>query len=130
MNEYNLSVGKRLQNIRKTFNEGTKLSANQFAHLLGTTRDKIVNYENGRSSVPVSILYSLYLRGINPVYLISGDGEIYAENTAGQLIRERMESMEKEKNRKKRIFRLDDDKYKEENNIYKSAAGRINNKKH
>lgn len=129
MIDYNLSVGKRLQEIRKTFNEGTKLSASQFAHLLGTTRDKITNYENGRSSLPVSVLYSLYLRGINPVYIISGDGEIYADNAAGERIRKRIEQKKENEIRKKNIFRLDDEKYKENQNIYKSAAGRIKTNK-
>jgi transcriptional regulator with XRE-family HTH domain len=125
MDEYNSIVGKRLQEIRKSFNEGTKLSVSQFAHLLGTTRDKITNYENGRSALPVSILYALYIRGISPVYIISGDGHIYADNTAGNLLKERIESKKSESNLRKDIFRLDDERYRVSRDVYKSAAGKI-----
>lgn len=125
MDEYNKIVGERLLHIRSIFNEGTKLSANQFAHLLGTTRDKITNYENGRSAVPLSLLYSLYLRGINPIYIISGEGSIYADNNAGSILKSRIENTQINEIPKSNIFYLDDDKYLNKNKTYKVAAGRI-----
>lgn len=90
MSEYDKKVGERLQSIRSIFNEGAKLSARQFAYLLNTTRDRIANYETGRSSIPVSVLYSLYIRGINPVYLISGEGSLFAENEAGRVFKQKI----------------------------------------
>ncbi len=70
--------------IRNVFNEGGKLTADQFAFLLGETRDKITNYELGRASIPIRLLYELYNRGINPIYLITGEGSCFAANKAGQ----------------------------------------------
>jgi len=73
-----------LRLIRNVFNEGGKLTADQFAFLLGETRDKITNYELGRASIPIRLLYELYNRGINPIYLITGEGSCFAANKAGQ----------------------------------------------
>lgn len=83
MNDYNIEVGRRLKLIRNVFNEGGKLTADQFAFLLGETRDKITNYELGRASVPIRLLYELFNRGINPIYIITGEGSIFAQNSAG-----------------------------------------------
>ncbi len=83
MNDYNLEVGKRLRIVRNIFNEGGKLTADQFAFLMGETRDKITNYELGRAAVPVRLLLELYNRGINPVYIISGEGSVFTETTTG-----------------------------------------------
>lgn len=95
MENYNLEIGKRLKNIRMIFNEGAKLSSEQFAYLLGETGDKIRNFELGRSALPVRVLYNLYLRGINPVYVISGDGSMFADNEAGVEFKRKVESKRK-----------------------------------
>ncbi|HAW08941.1 MAG TPA: hypothetical protein DCW42_07245 [Bacteroidetes bacterium] len=84
MDEVNQAIGKRLRIIRSIFNEGGKLSAQQFAFLLNETRDKIISYELGRSSLPVRLLIELYNRGINIIWLLTGDGEIFAKNEAGR----------------------------------------------
>lgn len=84
MNDYNNEVGRRLRLIRNVFNEGGKLTADQFAFLLGETRDKITNYELGRASIPIRLLFELYNRGINPIYLITGEGSCFAANKAGR----------------------------------------------
>ncbi|MDT3739754.1 MAG: helix-turn-helix transcriptional regulator [Candidatus Kapabacteria bacterium] len=83
MSTFSEEVGERLKQIRFIFNEGGKLSADQFAFILGETRDKIANYELGRAGLPVRVLFELYKRGINPVYIISGEGSIFADNYAG-----------------------------------------------
>ena len=79
----NQGIGNRLREIRALFNEGGKISAAQFAYLLNTTRDKIANYELGRSALPLEIVYLLYQRGINPIYLICGEGSMFASNAEG-----------------------------------------------
>ncbi|MGE5478995.1 MAG: hypothetical protein ACM3U1_01050 [Chloroflexota bacterium] len=84
---FNKLVGLRLREARMIFNEGARLSAEQFAYLLSETRDRITNYELGRSALPVRIVYELYRRGISPVYLVSGEGEIFAKNAAGKALK-------------------------------------------
>lgn len=88
MENINRNIGKRLRIVRHIFNEGTKLSAEQFAHLLDITRDKLINYEIGRAAMPVALLYNLYKRGINPVYIISGDGSVFANNAEGNRLQQ------------------------------------------
>lgn len=90
MASYPEQCGERLKKIRFIFNEGGKLSADQFAFLLGESRDKIANYELGRAGLPIRVLLELYKRGINPVYLISGDGSIFADNNEGVNLRNRI----------------------------------------
>ncbi|GAB1370729.1 hypothetical protein MASR1M45_07910 [Candidatus Kapaibacterium sp.] len=87
MDKYYEDVGKRLRQIRHIFNEGGKLSADQFAYLLGESRDRITNYELGRAAVPLRLLHELYLRGISPVFLISGEGPLFADNFNGKNFR-------------------------------------------
>ncbi len=91
MENLNKEIGERIRFIRSIFNEGGKLSANQFAHLLGETVHKILNYESGRVAVPPSFLLNLYKRGINPIFIISGEGSIFAPNTAGIELRRKIE---------------------------------------
>jgi len=80
----NPGIGTRLREIRALFNEGGRISAAQFAYLLNTTRDKIANYESGRSALPLEMVYLLYQRGINPIYLICGEGSMFASNAEGK----------------------------------------------
>jgi len=84
MDEYQKQVGLRLRHIREIMNEGSKLSAEQFAYLVNETGDRIRNYELGRASIPIRLLYNLYNRGINPNFIITGDGKFFAENEEGQ----------------------------------------------
>lgn len=92
MDEINKKIGKRLRQIRNIANEGTKLSARQFAYLLDETPDKILNYENGRASISVKLLINLYYRGFNPVYILIGEGSVFADNEAGIELRRRFEN--------------------------------------
>ena len=102
---YNNIVGKRLSEVRKIFNEGGEIPITQFAFLLSESRDKLSNYENGRSAIPIKLLHELYIRGINPIYILSGEGEVFADNNAGEIfraqIKKRIES--EETNKHKRI---------------------------
>lgn len=86
----NIEIGLRLREVRSIFNEGTKLSSEQFGYLLNETRDKILNYELGRAAVPLRVLIELYKRGISPIYLLTGDGDIFAQNTQGKILKERI----------------------------------------
>jgi hypothetical protein len=91
MYNYNQILGRRLKDIRMIINEGGKLSGDQFGYILGETRDNIANYETGRAGVPIRLLHELYKRGINPVYIISGEGSIFAENDAGRKFKAKLE---------------------------------------
>ena len=104
MENINKEIGKRLKKVREIMNEGGKLSAEQFAYLLGETRDKIANYESGRASLPVRVLYELYNRGINPQFLLSGEGSIFADNTAGKEFERKIN----ERNSKIKKFSIND----------------------
>lgn len=92
MSGSNLEIGLRLKEIRNMFNEGSKLSAEQFAYLLEETGDRIRNYELGRAGIPVRLLYNLYFRGINPIYVITGEGSIFAPNSKGKELKRQIES--------------------------------------
>ncbi len=100
MNDLKNSIGKRLREIRNIFLEGDKVSARQFANALGETKDNIANYENGRANIPNRLLLRLYERGFNPIYILSGEGSIFAENENGDTLKEKIDT---KKNRKATI---------------------------
>lgn len=80
-------IGKRLRIIRENYIiPGVKLSANQLAKMLNSTADKILNYERGLSNIPNSILISLYQLGINPIYILTGEENIFANNDNGRIL--------------------------------------------
>jgi transcriptional regulator with XRE-family HTH domain len=83
-NDYLKNIGQRLRFVRSIFNEGKKLSTEQFAHLLGESRDNIANYEHARASVPARVLIELYKRGINPTWVLTGDGDVFTNNLQGK----------------------------------------------
>lgn len=117
MSDSNIDIGARLKEVRNLMNEGSKLSAEQFAYLLEETGDRIRNYELGRAGVPVRLLYNLYYRGINPNYIITGEESIFANNSPGKKLRSKIEE---------RIDRSNTMKLVKENEdlITKAAAGR------
>ena len=90
MENLNREIGKRLRQIRSVTNEGSKLSARQFAHLMNETADKILNYEVGRAAVSVQLLINLYYRGFNPVYILTGEGSMFADNEKGREFRSKL----------------------------------------
>lgn len=83
MDELTKIIGKRLKFIRHIFNEGGKLSVEQFAYILDETGDKMRNYELGRATLPNRVLYTLHYRGINSTFLITGEGEPFNLTPAG-----------------------------------------------
>jgi len=125
--EYLKHIGRRLRIVRSIFNEGSKLSTEQFAYLLGESRDNIANYEHARASVPVRVLLELYCRGINPTWIITGEGSIFADNEAGRLFRNRLELRNINISE---IIKVEQVKYDENQaiGVLKVAAGRIRNK--
>lgn len=80
--------GERLKEIRMLFNEGSKLSAAQFGFLLDESPDKIRNYELGRTQISIGLLYKLYKRGINPIYIITGEGNLFTNSETGKELRQ------------------------------------------
>src|SRR5690606_18123630 len=113
MEPNNKKVGIRLREIREIFHDGVKLTADQFAFLLDETGDKIRNYETGRATISIRLLISLYKQGINPTYLITGEGNIFADNEAG-------------KNRQNAIrLNYEKGKLEDDNKIILAAAGKL-----
>ena len=139
MNNLNKEIGMRLKTIRTIFNEGKKLSASQFGYLVEESEDNIRNYEQGRAGVPVRLLYNLYQRGINPVFIIAGEGNRFAINEAGRLFKEKIESRSTVVRQSTVAGNVEiissavqhEQQYKKEilTPIYKVAAGKIEYKK-
>jgi hypothetical protein len=125
MENLNKNIGKRLKEVRMLFNEGDWLSGDQFGHLLGVSGDKIRNYESGRSAVPVRLLAELYRRGINPVFLIAGEGSVFADNEEGRRMAHRIDGR-KDRPDVVRIAR-GADLYEADldHGVHRAAAGRI-----
>ncbi len=92
MNILNKQIGARLRLIRSIFNEGGKLSAEQFAYLLNQNTDKILNYELGRAAVPLELLIILYERGYNPTFILTGKESIFANNSEGKKRKKELEN--------------------------------------
>lgn len=103
---------------------GIKLSATQLAAILDSSNDKISNYERGISAVPNQILVGLYHAGINPVYLLTGEGDIYASNPEGRRLAEKFAEQQSKVNIIHNVHHADID---EKNSIrtMKAAAGKI-----
>ncbi len=102
MNDLKKEIGKRLREIRLVFLDGAKVSASQFAEALGETKDNIANYENGRANAPNRLLLSLYKRGFNPAYILSGEGSMFADNEKGRELKKIVESKKKGKKEKEK----------------------------
>lgn len=92
MNKLKSEIGARLRLIRSIFNEGGKLSAEQFAYLLNQNTDKILNYELGRASIPLELLINLYERGYNPIFILTGKESIFANNSEGKKRKRELEA--------------------------------------
>lgn len=125
--DYLKEIGKRLRFVRSIFNEGSKLSTEQFAYLLGETRDNIANYEHARASIPARVLIELYHRGINPTWLLTGEGDIFANNKPGKDFRSRLERRNINANEISRLALLHYDE-SQTMSVLKVAAGRRKNK--
>ncbi|MDR0927798.1 MAG: helix-turn-helix domain-containing protein [Ignavibacteria bacterium] len=124
-NDLNSLIGLRVKAFRCVFNEGMKLTSEQFSHLLDITREQLGNYENGRSNLPVSVLLKLYKRGANPVYIISGEGDLFANNKVGIDLRNRI--LQKEVNYMESVTLITKEPMKADIKMtkIKAAAGKI-----
>lgn len=86
MEEINRVIGKRLQDVRRIYNNGFRCSVEQLASEIGESASNIRNYECGKAGIPNRVLLALYHKGINPIYIISGEGKIFAPNEAGSAL--------------------------------------------
>ncbi len=85
MREEVKKIGTRLKQVRELLKaDGVPLTAASLASRLGVSRDSVTNYETGRAVMPVDILLKLYELGINPVFMLTGDGSLLADNPAGR----------------------------------------------
>lgn len=125
----NKEIGARLRLIRFLFNEGGKLSAEQFGYLIGYSTDKILNYELGRASVPIELLIELYHRGFNPIFLLTGKESIFARNNAGKKRKKDLEKRGIDPNKlasQDVLFTSSIEKNKAKFPVLRAAAGMIN----
>jgi len=90
MGELQKKIGERLREIRQIFLEGDKVSTRQFANALGEKKDSITNYEMGKAGIPNRLLQKLYERGFNPIYVVTGEGSIFADNDRGKTIKDKI----------------------------------------
>ena len=88
----NKQIGNRIKAVRSIYNEGVRLTVEQFAHLLDITNDQLLNYESGRSTLPMNILYELYKRGVNPYFIVTGEKDALADNKIGNELRQKMKA--------------------------------------
>ncbi len=126
-NDYLKNIGQRLRFVRSIFNEGKKLSTEQFAHLLGESRDNIANYEHARASVPARVLIELYKRGINPTWVLTGDGDVFTNNLQGKQRRKLMKERGIDMSEIKELAKVEFEEHKEVK-VLKVAAGKIKNR--
>ncbi len=68
-------IGERIKEIRKTLG----LSQEQFSQKLGTSRRSVSKYETGDNALPDQVKLKLYDLGVNPTWLLSGEGSIFVE---------------------------------------------------
>jgi len=90
MGELQKKIGERLREIRQIFLEGDKVSTRQFANALAEKKDSITNYEMGKAGIPNRLLLKLYERGFNPVYVLTGEGSMFADNDKGRLLKDKI----------------------------------------
>ncbi|MCX8055175.1 MAG: helix-turn-helix domain-containing protein [Ignavibacteria bacterium] len=126
-NDYLKNIGQRLRFVRSIFNEGKKLSTEQFAHLLGESRDNISNYEHARASVPARVLIELYRRGINPTWVLTGEGDVFANNLPGKQRRKLLKQRGIDIIEIKELAKVEFEEHKEVK-VLKVAAGKIKNR--
>ena len=89
MDDLNRIIGKRLQEVRRIYNNGFRCSVEQLASEISETPANIRNYECGKAGIPNRVLVALYRNGINPIYILTGDGTPYAPNDEGKALESR-----------------------------------------
>ncbi len=88
MHDLAKEIGIRLRNIRQIAAGGQGLTSDEFGLLLEETGERIRNYETGRTLLNVKLLIKLYDIGYNPIYILKGEGSIFADNEQGKLIKD------------------------------------------
>ncbi|MCX7737660.1 MAG: hypothetical protein N2319_13245 [Candidatus Kapabacteria bacterium] len=122
MKNLNKEIGARLKEVRKIYNGGYKATIEQFAALLGESKYNLTNYENGKASLPVRVLKVLYDIGINPLYIINGYGSKFADNEAGNKLKEKIEFQNEQE---KDYSKMTSEELLEQAKILSVAAGNI-----
>jgi hypothetical protein len=89
-------IGKRLKDMRNIFNNGYKCSIEQFSEVLSESKYNISNYELGKANIPNRTLNSLYSVGINPIFILTGEGDAFAPNQAGKDLKEKCQKADKQ----------------------------------
>ncbi len=84
MKNLQIDIGSRLKEIRTRYYSKHKLSVADFAEELAESKFNIANYERGIANVTNKVLVALYEKGFNPTYILTGEGSIFADNTAGK----------------------------------------------
>ena len=84
MKNLQIEIGNRLKEIRTNYFSKHKLSVADFAEEMAESKFNIANYERGIANIPNRLLVALYEKGFNPIYILSGEGNIFAENQAGK----------------------------------------------
>lgn len=112
------NISKRLKEVReKVFMNGVKLSTAQFAQLLNLSESKLRNYELGRSNIPVELIVKLYHKGINPIYLLTGEASVFADNSAGEQLSRRVNQPINSANSSQYLVHENQENYKSEKNF-------------
>ena len=125
MQNLHKEIGKRLKEVRNIYFRGEKLSARLFAKATGETRDNITNYENGRAGVPARLLVNLYQNGYNPIYILTGDGMMYAENEEGKKLLSESQLKNNVKPNVVNIYKSRSKAKKEKFDVIRAAAGKL-----
>ncbi len=73
MDNLKKNIGRRLKEVRLFVFDGMTVS--HFAEILHEKSANISNYEQGKANIPNRVLVELYYRGINPIYILTGEGE-------------------------------------------------------
>lgn len=113
-----IEIGKRLREVRLHYLENIKLSIPDFALELGESKYNIANYERGIANIPNRLLVSLYEKGFNPIYILTGEGSMFAQNNAGRARLNKVKNSET-------LSENEENALKEKLNTIKVAAGDI-----
>jgi len=88
MSDDNKETGKRLREAREFLLKiQTKEDLAEFLKIAGITQEQLKNYESGRTAVPSPLLVLLYELGINPTYILTGEGTKFAGNPSGMIVK-------------------------------------------
>lgn len=81
--KYQNEIAKRLKEVRTSYFETFKLSTAQFAIEVSESEFNLQNYESGKASIPNRLLITLYYKGINPIYILTGEGDVWTDTPQG-----------------------------------------------